>query len=87
MSDPTSLPTVQKKASLETKAKSYFLPVDNQVPIIVAYPCPHVPQLTLRGSGVWPKDWGETERVQKRKISVRRIQNVKYDSNLRGRVG
>ena len=77
-------PHFPKKVSLETKAKGYFLPVDNQVPVIVAYPCPHVPQFTLRGSSVWPKDRGETEWVQKsRKVSVRRTQYIKYDWNLR----
>ena len=27
------------------------------IPITVTYPCPHVPQLTLRGVGVEPEDW------------------------------
>ena len=39
--------------------------VDKQVPVTVAYPCPHVPQLILRGSVVQPKIWGETSREYK----------------------
>ena len=31
--------------------------VNNHIPITVTYPCPHVPQLTLRGVGAQPEDY------------------------------